>query len=624
WQHVSRTPVGVLPSDHEGGTNRVEQEGSVEITLSEQETRSLLQQAPRHYQCQVQELLLTALAGALGQWQGSEQVQVMLEGHGREDLGAALDVSRTVGWFTSLYPVNLPTAVAGEEEEGLAQIQTLMEQLPQHGVGYGLLSWLDEGEQAQALRQWGERIQVSFNYLGQFLHRAQGHITPATEDIGSMRNRDDLRPYQLEIVGIIKDGQLSLQWSYNQQSFDRQSIEYVAADYKARLRSLLLPACTDSEITYMSEERERGNSKDSYLVWELQQFLKQLVAADEFSGVALVSRGQTALFRDAYGMADQRLRIPNRVDTKFNLGSLNKMFTSVAIAQLVERGKLVFDDIVGRFLPDLSSEIADAVTIHHLLTHTSGLGDYYDKRFETSKAGLRTIWDRLELFKHDPLRFLPGTQWHYSNAGFVVLGAIIEQVTGQSYFDYIREHIYLPAGMMNTDTYDLHDSVPNMALGYTIDGLSDKPLVRSRKVNTHKLPAKGGPDGGGYSTVDDLLRFCHALRSHVLLSPAMTELLLRGKVQIRGTSGTAYAYGLFESIAESTRLGWIGGSMPGASSRLDLYLEPDYTVVVLSNYDYSAEYVASKVRELLAPSIKDISAMQIAFRSSQENVQTDY
>lgn len=332
---------------------------------------------------------------------------------------------------------------------------------------------------------------------------------------------------------------------------------------------------------------------------DFQQIIMPFVEADEFSGAVLVANGHTVLFKHAYGLASQRFHVPNQVDTKFNLGSMNKMFTGVAIVQLAEQGKLSFEDTIDTYLPDYPREIAEKVTIHHLLTHTSGMGSYFNERFDTVWAGLRTVEDFIPLFRDDPLSFEPGERYQYSNSGFILLGAIIEHVTGQDYFTYVRDHIYQPAGMINTDAYEMDRSVPNLAIGYTHRGVQGELEQGERRNNLFLHVVKGGPAGGGFSTLDDLHKFSLALQEHRLLSPEYTNILLTGKVE-RSASGAKYAYGFGDETYNGYRIVGHNDGAPGISSRLHIYLDTGYTVVVLSNYDPPiAGKVATKIRELL-------------------------
>ena len=331
---------------------------------------------------------------------------------------------------------------------------------------------------------------------------------------------------------------------------------------------------------------------------ELQTYIERLADQGFFSGSVLVARDGAPIFVQAYGFASKAFNVPNQVDTKFNLGSMNKMFTAVAVAQLEAQGKLSFDDLIGKHLPDYpNADAAAKVTIHHLLTHTSGIGDYFDKP-EYSKGGkerLRTPNDFLPLFAEDTLLFEPGTRFHYSNAGFIVLGLIIEKVTERSYFDYVREHIYRPAGMTGTDAYEMDEDVPNRATGYV--GRLGTPQ-ENPKTNLFLHVVKGGPAGGGFSTVEDLLRFDGALREATLLPRVQTDHILAGKVEVGG--GVHYAYGFFDRRVNGTRIVGHGGGFPGINGRLDMYLDLGYTVVVLANFDPpSADVVADRIQEMI-------------------------
>jgi CubicO group peptidase (beta-lactamase class C family) len=338
---------------------------------------------------------------------------------------------------------------------------------------------------------------------------------------------------------------------------------------------------------------------DEEVVQALDALVRKLVAADRFSGAVLLAKGEIPLYRKAFGLASVSFQVPNKIDTKFNLGSMNKMFTGVAVAQLAQRGKLSFDDLLAKHVPDYpNQEVARTVTLHQLLTHTSGMGSYFnDKYRQASKTRFRALTDYLPLFADEPLQFKPGERFGYSNAGFHVLGLVIEKVSGQDYFDYIREHVHRPAGMTNSDCYDLETDTPNLAIGYTTQGLVG-PASGPRRNNLYMHVVKGGPAGGGFSTVEDLMKFAAALQSHRLLDAEHTEMVLRGKVLAFGPD-ERYGYGFTETVEGGKRVVGHGGGFPGISSQLDIYRDQGYTLAVMSNYDGGAQPVANKVREWL-------------------------
>jgi CubicO group peptidase (beta-lactamase class C family) len=311
-----------------------------------------------------------------------------------------------------------------------------------------------------------------------------------------------------------------------------------------------------------------------------------------FSGVALIARNGKPFFHKAYGMANRDFAVANRPDTKFNLGSINKVFTQVAIAQLAEQGKLALSDTIRKRLPDYPSPAADKITIQQLLTMTSGLGDFFGERYDaTPKAKLRTLSDFLALFVNDPLLFEPGTSRRYSNAGYIVLGLIIEKVSGQTYYDYVREHISLPAGMKDTDAYPQDSVVSNRAVGYTREDADGKTQSGPKRTNMYTLPARGSSAGGGYSTAPNLLAFDAAMRADKLLSPAWTDWYFTNKENPPVPGAAAHK--------RSGGGGFAGGS-PGVNAVIETDLDTGYSIVVLSNDDPpSAENVAKKIRQWL-------------------------
>lgn len=301
------------------------------------------------------------------------------------------------------------------------------------------------------------------------------------------------------------------------------------------------------------------------------EWLGQEAAAGRFSGAALLARDDRPVLAEGYGMADRDRGVANRMSTRFCIASMGKMLTSVAVAQLVEEGRLSFQDTMAKHLPAFPRAIADKVTIHHLLTHTSGMGDAL--RREPGVEPPDTIAGLMKLIAATPLEFEPGSRMSYSNSGFIVLGAIIESVSGRPYHDRVEERVLRPAGMAQTfiRSYTPAD-VPDMAHGYAAadagapPGGPDAPSPGPR---TRRAPSPGplrdvsgvkrigSPAGGGYSTVADLLAFARALMRHRLLSPALTETVLAGKVAATGPGRPPeekYAYGFADTVVDGVRI----------------------------------------------------------------------
>ncbi len=335
-------------------------------------------------------------------------------------------------------------------------------------------------------------------------------------------------------------------------------------------------------------------SSDAEMAEAIKQYVQTLVKADLFSGTVMLAKDGQTIYAGAFGEANKDFGVPNKLDTKFNLGSMNKMFTAVTIAQLVDQGKLSYDDPMSKFLPDFpSAEAAKKIRIKHLLTHTSGLGSYFNEEFErSSRARFRTVDDMMQLAKGDSLAFEPGTRWSYSNTGMLVLGKVIEVVTKQDYFDYVREHLSKPAGMVSTDAYELDRVNPNLAVGYQREFREDGTKTFRNNIFMHVM--RGGPAGGGYSTAEDLVRFAEALKAGKLVSPATFELMTTPKPEVNSPE---YGYGF--GVDPETRIVGHSGGFPGISSNLDIFKGTGYVAVVMSNYGGGSQPVVEKIRTLV-------------------------
>lgn len=350
--------------------------------------------------------------------------------------------------------------------------------------------------------------------------------------------------------------------------------------------------------------------EENIITEQLNSFIEEQVKADQFSGAVLVAKDGETIFERAAGAANKDKQIPNTMETKFNLGSANKMFTAVGIAQLVEAGKLLFDDPVGKILPDYpNQQVRDQVTIHHLLTHTSGLGSFIDikhrEQFLEARPNLKNIRDLVDLFKDRPLEF-PIGESHYSSDGYELLGLIIEAVSNQNYYDYIREQIYQPAGMTNSDSYEIDPKNPrdDIAIGYTHrDPKTDRMEEGERFDNFGLNLLKGTAGGSGYSTCEDLLRFSQALQEGKLISSHMLDKMLTPYVN-EGSKGNqtkyqGYGFQVWD-IGGVRRFGH-PGRFTGVNARFDVYPDLGFTVVALANYDPPSAFdVAEKATELIA------------------------
>lgn len=322
--------------------------------------------------------------------------------------------------------------------------------------------------------------------------------------------------------------------------------------------------------------------------------LERQADIQQFSGAVIIARAGKPLFHAAYGHADRDKNVRNSTDTRFRFGSMGKMFTAVAVLQLVQAGKVDLEDPISKFLPDYPNKEVSAVTIHQLLTHTAGTGDIFGPEFDMHRAELKELGDYVALYGKRGLHFQPGSRHEYSNFGFILLGRVIEVASGQRYHDYVREHIFKPAGMMSTDNLPEVLRVENLAVGYTREDASRRPAP-GRVGPTPRtgplyaadafLPYRGTSAGGGYSTVSDMLNFANALDAFQLLNSGFTSLATAGKVETP-RSGMKYAYGFEDSTSANgvRRIGH-GGGAPGMNGVLWIFPSARYVIVVLANLD---------------------------------------
>lgn len=347
------------------------------------------------------------------------------------------------------------------------------------------------------------------------------------------------------------------------------------------------------------------------VVAELDRYLQERARRDEFSGVVLITQGQAELFSGAYGYASRAWSIPNTLDIRFDTASITKLFTAVAILQLIDRELLAFDTRVIDFLGLTGATISPEVTVYHLLTHTSGIGDDADEergeRYEDlwrtrPNYAVTETSDFLAQFIHQPANFAPGAGCRYCNCSYVLLGLLIEKVSGMRYRDYVREQIFTRAGMMHSEFLDLARVQPNMAEG--ADPLRDEAgAIVGWKRNIYSFPPIGSPDAGAHVTARDLDRFLRAVKAGQLLSPALSEVFFQPLVHYRAHDGwdMYYGYGLWFYVDHAGRVVCCEkeGVNAGVSGAIRHFPAEDLNVVILSNMEDGVWEPIWKIHELI-------------------------
>jgi D-alanyl-D-alanine carboxypeptidase len=333
--------------------------------------------------------------------------------------------------------------------------------------------------------------------------------------------------------------------------------------------------------TRFSDIRLHGEplaSEDAALA-ALDAFAGRLTQKNEFSGAILVRRDGHDLYAKTFGHADADEKVPNTLDTKFFVASSGKMFTAVAIHQLIEKGRVSLDDTVGKFLPDYPNrDIATKVTVRMLLSHTGGTGDMGILQPEegANRAKVHSIADILALNGARGPDFPPGTKWDYSNYGYILLGAIVEKASGDDYYAYVQKHVFDPAGMTQTRYPLLADAAGIAVPMWPKDG--------SKLVSAMDMwPWRGGPAGGGITTVGDEAKFIAALNDGRLISPKSLTFATHAPGGLGFKEGNGFGFGFIESGANGLKYWGHGGGAHGDSVVVSYYPQTHVTFVCLAN-----------------------------------------
>ena len=320
-------------------------------------------------------------------------------------------------------------------------------------------------------------------------------------------------------------------------------------------------------------------------VKEIDKVMNEFIKLEQFSGCVLVAKDGKPFYAKAFGEADKDFHVKNNLKTKFNIGSIGKTLTGVSIMQLAQKGKLSVTDPVIKYLKDFP--FGDKITIHHLLTHTSGTFNYFaHPDFRNKMFTIRSVKDALQLIYDQKLVFdTPGERFSYSNSGIVILGAVIEAVSGQSYPDYIQDNILKPLGMKNTGIKYADEIVENRACGY------EKSPAGKFKRNVFMAPPANA-DGGIETTVEDMLKFDQALYGEKLLSEEYKKKMFTPFKE-------NYAYCWRISQKDGNAVIEHGGGAPGISADFKRYIDEKFTIVVLSNYGKAAIPVSRTIEAII-------------------------
>ena len=339
---------------------------------------------------------------------------------------------------------------------------------------------------------------------------------------------------------------------------------------------------------------------------EIGAYLKRLGDADVFSGAVVIARDGKPVFSHAYGYADREKKIPNTVETPFLIASMTKPLTGLAIGQLVEQGKLSYDDSLAKFLPDFPDrESATKIKIKHLLSHTSGLGNPVGTKIGESVAAAAldrqtTVKGIVDTFEKKRPEFEPGTKWSYSNTGFQLLGRIIEIVSGQDYYEYMQKNVFAPAGATSASFPLLpKNGVAVVPMAYPYELAWDEDNARPYIQNyLGKDFRRGSPAGSSIVSALDLIKLANAMNAARIVKPETLRLHTSPKPELN----TNYGYGFFTRKYANRPLVGHGGNSMGVCTEFGELKDTPYTIAVLSNLTIdSCMPVTEKILRVLRP-----------------------
>ncbi|MGF9770538.1 serine hydrolase domain-containing protein [Bacillus albus] len=319
---------------------------------------------------------------------------------------------------------------------------------------------------------------------------------------------------------------------------------------------------------------------------QIESIVKEMHRHIDFSGVILVKKEKDIVYEEAFGYANRNECINNTLQTRFGIASGCKIFTAIGICQLVEKGVITFQTKLKECLRINFPNFNENITIHHLLTHSSGIPDYFDESImdnfenlwkQTPMYLLKSLKDFLPLFQNRNMMFAPGSKFHYNNAGFIILGLIIEEQIGLIFTEYIEKNIFKPIGMNDSGYFSLDTLPRNTAIGYIKDEIN-----QNWRTNIYSIPVIGGADGGAFITALDMLKFWEALFNYEIVSREYTTKLLTPHIQVNNNQ--SYGYGVWIETRENKILKYhVMGYDPGVSFRSAVYPDLGITLVIPSN-----------------------------------------
>ncbi|MED1918406.1 amino acid adenylation domain-containing protein [Bacillus thuringiensis] len=504
WNRIEERDTESLPTDYDEQKPLRKTTRTKTVTMDQQQTEELLKQANRAYQTEIDELLLAAIGMAFKKWANIDRVTLNMEGHGRESILPDLNINRTVGWFTSEYPVMVDVGNEINPSAIIPKIKKDVRQIPQKGIHYGVLKYLSAKSRNTSMNVQPE---VSFNYLGQFdMDRKEkdDDIQLSTFSGGESMSLDQSRECKIDIECVVLNGSFHFMVAYSEAQYKTETIERLTACLQDSLREVIQHCMM--KLHNNPDHEIAGEWVDFEAV--VDGFFDTSTMNDIPGAIAVVVQHGQVKVKKAYGYANLSEKLPMSADeTIVKVGSISKLVTVAAIIKLVEQGLIGWNEDVQQYLDiEIPRSVEGPLTVEHLLSYTTGF-DSPDAGNDQSYnfGGRDSLTLREYIHRYMPtVIYKPGEQFGNENFAFMLAGYLVERVTGVSFDRYASEHFFAPLEMTNSSFLLQPELEAKMATGYDLE---------NQAVQKYDFSPAISPDGSMLSTGHDIATFMLALLS---------------------------------------------------------------------------------------------------------------
>lgn len=580
WNEIFEESYTPIPKDFRENKGIVADSEALSVTLSSEDTEALLKNSHQAYNTEINDLLLVSIGMAINLWTQIENIVINLEGHGREQIFTHLNITRTVGWFTTQYPVVLNMKESRDLDKTIIQTRDMLRGIPNKGIGYGVLKYL-----SSKIDDFINHCapEISFNYLGQFDQDLQSNSNYLSDySKGSDVSLKQCRANVLDIYGIVIDGKLSFNINYSKHQYTKKTMFKLAGLLKNSIEKVI-NHCVKKNTEMINLSPYKATIFDNIENFSNQIFNEKYLLDIPGISMVIVKNGKF-LLNKSYGYSNIPNQIPMSSTSLVRVGSITKLITASLILQLEEEKKLDLDVDIENYLGDLNIFRTNnsSLTIRHLLDYNSG--------FDIKNKGMDELFDfqaklsLKEFIKSNmPSVILePGQSYQYESFGFLLLGYLIEKIEGVSFEQYAKEKLLIPLEMYSSNMNSSSLSEKMLASGYDFN---------SEDVGMYNYSSLDSSSGGMISNGSDLAKFMMMLlqngvyKGKQILNETVTKkmLTLNKEKEIRESYGH-YGFEInFHPLYMDVPILSKSGNIHGYSSFMLLMPEENLGLLILCN-----------------------------------------